>query len=47
MTPAHMHGISFADLLALLRFVAPYAGYPAAADALQRLKEVAAKSAWT
>jgi alkylhydroperoxidase/carboxymuconolactone decarboxylase family protein YurZ len=34
---AKMHGLHYADLLALLRFVAPYAGYPAAADALERL----------
>jgi 4-carboxymuconolactone decarboxylase len=37
---AKMHGIPYADLLALLRFVAPYAGYPAAADALGRLGAV-------
>lgn len=37
VTAAKMHGIPYADLLALLRFVAPYAGYPAAADALDRL----------
>lgn len=37
VTAAKMHGIPYADLLALLRFVAPYAGYPAAADALERL----------
>ncbi|MCM0673348.1 carboxymuconolactone decarboxylase family protein [Micromonospora phytophila] len=41
VTAANMHGIPYADLLALIRFVAPYAGYPAAADALARLKEVA------
>lgn len=34
---AKMHGIPYGDLLALLRFVGPYAGYPAAADALERL----------
>lgn len=38
---AFMHGVMYAELLALLRFVAPYAGYPAAADALGRLREVA------
>jgi 4-carboxymuconolactone decarboxylase len=38
---AHMHGIPFPDLLALIRFVAPFAGYPAAADALARLGELA------
>ena len=36
-----MHGIPYADLLALVRFTAPYAGYPAAADALARLGEIA------
>jgi alkylhydroperoxidase/carboxymuconolactone decarboxylase family protein YurZ len=34
---ARMHDIPYADLLALLRFIGPYAGYPAAADALERL----------
>jgi 4-carboxymuconolactone decarboxylase len=38
---ATMHGIPYADLLALIRFTAPYAGYPAAADALGRLGELA------
>jgi 4-carboxymuconolactone decarboxylase len=38
---ATMHGIPYADLLALIRFVAPYAGYPSAADALARLGELA------
>ncbi|WP_228011195.1 hypothetical protein [Nonomuraea phyllanthi] len=37
----NMHGVPYADMLALIRFVAPYAGYPAAADALGRLKQVA------
>jgi 4-carboxymuconolactone decarboxylase len=37
VTAAKMHGIPHPDLLALLRFVAPYTGYPAAADALDRL----------
>jgi alkylhydroperoxidase/carboxymuconolactone decarboxylase family protein YurZ len=40
---AKMHRIPYADLLALLRFVAPYAGYPAAADALGRLGAVGAE----
>lgn len=40
---AKMHAIPYADLLALLRFVAPYAGYPAAADALERLGGLAAE----
>jgi 4-carboxymuconolactone decarboxylase len=43
VTAAKMHGIPFCDLLALVRFVAPYAGYPAAADALGRLGEIAAQ----
>ncbi|WP_017537597.1 carboxymuconolactone decarboxylase family protein [Nocardiopsis halophila] len=38
---AAMHGIPYADLLALVRFTAPYSGYPAAADALARLAKVA------
>jgi alkylhydroperoxidase/carboxymuconolactone decarboxylase family protein YurZ len=38
---ALMHGIPYTDLLALIRFVAPYASYPAAADALARLGELA------
>jgi 4-carboxymuconolactone decarboxylase len=38
---ALLHGIPYADLLALIRFVAPYAGYPASADALARLGELA------
>jgi 4-carboxymuconolactone decarboxylase len=38
---AVVHGIPYADLLALVRFTAPYAGYPAAADALGRLGELA------
>ena len=36
-----MHGLAYADLLAALRFIAPYSGYPAVAEALARLKEVA------
>jgi alkylhydroperoxidase/carboxymuconolactone decarboxylase family protein YurZ len=40
---AKMHGIPYPDLLALLRFVAPYAGYPATADALERLGAVGAE----
>ncbi|MCF6468697.1 dehydrogenase [Nonomuraea sp. MG754425] len=42
VTALHAHGVPYADVLALIRFVAPYAGYPAAADALGRLAEVAA-----
>ncbi|WP_231984297.1 carboxymuconolactone decarboxylase family protein [Mycobacterium sp. E342] len=41
VTAARMHGLTYADLLAAIRFIAPYSGYPAAADALARLKEVA------
>ncbi|CQD17745.1 dehydrogenase/decarboxylase protein [Mycobacterium europaeum] len=41
ITAARMHGLTYADLLAAIRFIAPYSGYPAAADALARLKEVA------
>src|SRR6266700_4076902 len=31
------NGVSYPDLLALVGFAAPYAGYPAAADAIARL----------
>jgi 4-carboxymuconolactone decarboxylase len=41
VTAAQMNGIGYADLLALIRFVAPYAGYRAAADGLGRLSQVA------
>lgn len=41
VTAAKMHGFTYADLLAAIRFIAPYSGYPAAADALARLKEIA------
>ena len=37
------HGVPFADLLGVVRFIGPYAGYPAAADALERLGAVAAE----
>lgn len=43
VTAATMHGVTYAELLAAIRFVAPYSGYPAAADALARLTEVAAE----
>ena len=43
VTAARMHGITYGDLLALLRFVAPYTGYPAAADALDRLGSLGAE----
>lgn len=38
---AAMHGFGYADLLGAIRFMAPYAGYPAAADALSHLKQIA------
>lgn len=41
VTAAAMHGVTYAELLAAIRFVAPYSGYPAAADALARLTEIA------
>ncbi|WP_232070755.1 carboxymuconolactone decarboxylase family protein [Mycobacterium lacus] len=41
LTAAKMHGVAYADPLAAIRFIAPHSGYPAAADALARLKEVA------
>src|SRR5215217_3640875 len=34
------HGVPFADLLGVVRFIGPYAGYPAGADALERLVPV-------
>jgi alkylhydroperoxidase/carboxymuconolactone decarboxylase family protein YurZ len=43
VTAAKMHGIGYSDLLAAIRFVAPYAGYPAAADALARVRQVSAE----
>ena len=33
----------FSDILGVIRFMGPYAGYPAAADALERLAAVAAE----
>ncbi|KZS57459.1 dehydrogenase [Mycobacterium ostraviense] len=44
VTAATMHGLAYADLLAAIRFIAPYSGYPAAADALARLQQVAAET---
>jgi 4-carboxymuconolactone decarboxylase len=38
-----MHGVPYADMLALIRFVAPYSGYPLAAGALGRIAEIAAE----
>ncbi|MEV6273405.1 hypothetical protein AB0L64_39985 [Kribbella sp. NPDC051936] len=40
MAATTMHGVPYADVLAVIRFVAPYSGYPAAADALGRLPEI-------
>ncbi|HEX6445628.1 MAG TPA: carboxymuconolactone decarboxylase family protein [Streptosporangiales bacterium] len=37
------HGVPFADLLATVRFVAPYAGYPASAEALAALSAIGAE----
>ncbi|MEV4113429.1 hypothetical protein [Nonomuraea sp. NPDC049695] len=37
----NMHGVPYADMLALIRFVAPYSGYPSAAGALGRVAELA------
>jgi 4-carboxymuconolactone decarboxylase len=37
------HGTPFATLLAAVRFIAPYAGYPAAADALARIATTGAE----
>ena len=37
------HGVPFSDVLGVVRFIAPYAGYPAAADALGRLGDIGAE----
>src|SRR5829696_5209518 len=37
------HDVPFSDVLGVVRFIGPYAGYPAAADALERLGAVAAE----
>jgi alkylhydroperoxidase/carboxymuconolactone decarboxylase family protein YurZ len=37
------HGVPVADLLGVVRFLGPYAGYPAAADALEGLGAVTAE----
>ncbi|WP_454792741.1 carboxymuconolactone decarboxylase family protein [Mycolicibacterium lutetiense] len=42
ITALTMHGVPYADILSLIRFVAPYAGYPSAAGALGRVAEIAA-----
>jgi 4-carboxymuconolactone decarboxylase len=39
---ALFHGVPFSDVLGVVRFVGPYAGYPAAADALERLGDIGA-----
>ncbi|AOS91870.1 carboxymuconolactone decarboxylase family protein [Mycobacterium intracellulare] len=44
VTAATMHGVTYGELLAAIRFVAPYSGYPAAADALARLTEIAVET---
>ncbi|OBF02138.1 carboxymuconolactone decarboxylase family protein [Mycobacterium sp. 852002-10029_SCH5224772] len=41
VTAGTMNGLTYAELLAAIRFVAPYSGYPAAADALARFTEIA------
>jgi 4-carboxymuconolactone decarboxylase len=37
------HGIPFSDVLGVVRFIGPYAGYPAAADALGHLGDIGAE----
>ena len=37
------HGVPFSDILGVVRFIGPYAGYPAAADALERLGGIGAE----
>ncbi|MEU8801005.1 hypothetical protein [Spirillospora sp. NPDC048819] len=41
MAAVKMHSVPYADVLAVIRFIAPYSGYPAAADALGRLPAIA------
>lgn len=41
MAATEVHGVPYGDILAVIRFVAPYSGYPAAADALGRLADLA------
>lgn len=43
MEAALSHGVPFSTLVAAVRFIGPYAGYPAAADAIARLPAVGAK----
>ncbi|GAB2656570.1 carboxymuconolactone decarboxylase family protein [Kribbella swartbergensis] len=40
VTAARQYDVTVETLYAVVRFIAPYAGYPAAADALERLAEV-------
>ncbi len=40
---ALFHGVPFSDILGVVRFMSPYAGYPAAADALERLGGIGAE----
>src|SRR5215207_5330409 len=40
---ALFHGVPFSDILGVVRFMGPYAGYPAAADALERLGGIGAE----
>lgn len=37
------HSVPFSDVLGVVRFIGPYAGYPAAADALERLDDIGAE----
>src|SRR5829696_8270564 len=37
------HDVPFSDVLGVVRFIGPYAGYPAAADALECLADVGAE----
>src|SRR5919107_3532753 len=37
------HGVPFSDVLGVVRFIGPYAGYPAAADAFERLGVIGAE----
>jgi 4-carboxymuconolactone decarboxylase len=37
------HGVPFSDILGVVRFIGPYAGYPAAADALECLGSIGAE----
>jgi alkylhydroperoxidase/carboxymuconolactone decarboxylase family protein YurZ len=41
VTACRMHDIPLADVVSAIRFIAPYSGYPAVADTLNRLGEIA------